>query len=412
MKLIITLISFLFVIEVMAGELTTPFSIGSTTVLPKGIRSLRIGAVTTEIDNKFNDLNFDVGVAETMNQELSYGRLLQAEKDENLKLNVEAQLAAKGVTLNQVAGSSVADLNSRVTVTAPVLAYGITDRWTLALVVPVYYSKIDVATSFIGTEQLQELATSFAEKSRTQTDVIEKKLQDVIGTEVSNKGYKPLESQQKTEIGDISLVSKFLLYKDLNMAWGISNKLSMPTARTRDIDKVVDPAPGDGQWDFDVTSVAEVPISAQLMMIHELGYSIQFADREATRIPITIAERLSTDVDLNASRDLGDKIFSTFGIRYSPWDMLSMSAGYHLGYKQRDQWKGNKTQQSRYDILGHETEQNIQAAILQMSFSTIDLYKRGTFFLPMTAGLGYSQALSGRNVKNSGMWAFDVAMFF
>ncbi len=163
-----------------AGGLTTPFSINTTQVLPKGVRSFQVSGITTQVDGWHNDTGINSGVAEPFNQQLSYGRLLKAESDENLKLNVESQLRNKGVTLDTVAGESFADINTRVMVTLPAIAYGLTQRWTVALAVPIVYTNMDVETGFVGSKQLQELVTDFSSKSRKQASLIQSKLNDVI----------------------------------------------------------------------------------------------------------------------------------------------------------------------------------------------------------------------------------------
>ena len=406
--------SFCFLSSVIswAGGLSTPFSIGTATVLPKGVRSVRVTGLTTTVDGWYNDTGVNTSVAEPFNQKLSYGRLLDAESDENLKLNVESQLRNKGVPLETIAGSSFADINTRVFATLPAIAYGLTDRWTVAIAVPIIYTNIDVETGFVGSAQLQKLVTDFSKKSRKQTNLIQQKLTDVIATELANKGYKPLEDEERTQVGDIILVAKYLAHKSVNYSWALTNTFTLPTSRPKDITRVVDPAPGDGQFDYGIASTLEIPLNARVKIINQTSYTIQFADVRATRIPISKDERLSPDIDRGANRDLGDKMQTSLGGFYSPIEYLTFGASYGISYKERDKWTGINATSDRYRVLGVETEQFMQSMYLQAGISTVGLYRKKTFPIPMMATLGVGQAISGRNVRNDPLWSMNMSVFF
>ncbi len=395
-----------------AGGLGAPFSINTTQVLPKGVRSFRVGGITTTVDGWYNNAGISSGVAEPFNQQLSYGRLLKSESDVNLKLNVESQLRNRGVSLDEIAGRSYADINTRVQVTLPAMAYGLTDRWTVGFAVPIVYTNQDIATGFVGTNQLQELVTDFSGKSRKQTQLIQSKLNDVIATELANKGYKPLRDEERTQVGDLVMVAKYLAAQELSYSWAITNTVTLPTAHVRDTNRLADPTPGDGQADFGIASIFEVPVTSKLRLINQTGYTIQFSDVRETRIPISEEERISKDIDYGANRDLGDMVSTSFAALYSPIDLISFGASYTLGYKERDEWTGVNASPDRYRALGVETEQYIQALYGQVSLSTVGAYKRKTFFLPMMATMGVGQVVDGRNVRNDPVWSLNMSLFF
>ena len=401
-----------FVSQAFAGGLSAPFSFRTTRVLPKGVRSLGVGAVTTMVDNWHNSQGQVTGVAEPMVQKLSYARLLKAEPNDELKRNIEATLQAKGVSLDTVAGVSLADVNTRVTATLPSLAIGVTNWWTIGVAVPILYTNVDVETSFQGTTELQGIVTGLSKNSRGQTQMIERKLSDVIATELAGKGYLPLQDRQRTEVGDVSLISKMQLYNGLGIRWAIQNRITAPTARTRAINRLVDPAAGDGQWDFGTVSIIEVPLHSKVSLFHEVGHLFQFADHQDARIPFSPTERLSPDIDENAYRDMGDISHTQLGAMYLPLSSLSLGLAYYAAYKQQDKWKGGLASQARYDVIGIETNQYMQAAMGQVGWSSVAAYRAGTFPVPMVANLTYSYAFDGRNVRNAPMWSLNVSMFF
>ena len=373
---------------------------------------MRIGALTTMVDNWHNSQGAVTTIAEPMVQQLSYRRLLQGETNEDLKKNIESTLKAKGVDLDTIAGRSLADINTRVTATLPAFAYGVTSRWTLAVAVPLLYTNISVDTSFEGTEGLQNVVNDFAQKSRTQTQTVTTKLQDVVATELTTKNYLPLTNQERTEFGDVSLISKVLVYNGLSAQWAISNRITAPTGRTRAINRLVDPAAGDGQWDFGATSILQIPITAKWGVVHQVGHLIQFADHQDARIPFSAGERLSADIDERAYRDMGDISHTQLGVIYQPTPSFNIGTAYYASYKQRDQWTGGLASQERYDIIGIETDQYMQAAVVQVGASTINAFRQGKFALPLTANLLYSHVFDGRNVRNAPLWSASMTVFF
>ncbi|MCB0377194.1 MAG: hypothetical protein KDD33_01750 [Bdellovibrionales bacterium] len=412
MKFAWALFIVLFNFQAVAGGLGAPYSLGSTAVLPKGIRSLSVGGIMSTVDTWYNDVSITSGVAEPFSLSLSYGRLLKAESDVNLKLNVESQLKAKGVSLDQIAGNSFADVNTRVVATVPVMAYGVSEKWTLAVAVPVVYFNMDVETGFVGTDQLQNLVTTFSKASRKQTQLIESKLRDVIQTEIANKGYKPLQDMERTMLGDVTLVAKYLAAKELNYSWSLTNRFVLPTAQVKDVAKVIDPVAGDGQFDYGIDSTVEVPINARWKMIQQTSYTIQFADTRETRVPVSESERLSTVVDYGARRDLGDMVSGAFGAQYQPHPSFSVAGSYTIGYKERDQWRGNQASVDRYNVLGFQTEQFMQAFFLQGAVSSIHAFQAKRFPIPFTASLGVGKVTDGRNIRNNPVWSFNMAMYF
>lgn len=412
MKVLLFVILCLSPLGAWAAGLSTPFSLNTTQVLPQGVRSVNVSGISTTVDGWYNDVGFGTGVAEPFNQQLSYGRLLKAENSEDLKMNIEAQLRNKNVPLTNIAGSSFADINTRVFATLPAIAYGITNRLTVAVAVPIVYTNMDVETGFVGTDELQSLVTDFSEKSRRQTAIVQQKLTDVVATELANKGYKPLVDQEMTQVGDLVLVAKYLVMKGLTYSWSITNTITAPTGHVRDVNKLVDPTPGDGQWDYGITNTVEFPVTSKFRVLNNTGYTFQFNDIRETRVPISEIERASADIDYGANRDLGDQMFTSLGMIYDPVDWLSFGGAYTAAYKQRDKWTGINFSQDRYRALGVETEQWLEAVYLQTSFSTIGMYRRKRFAVPFTMTLGYGQAFDGRNIRKDPLWSLNATMFF
>ena len=92
--------------------------------------------------------------------------------------------------------------------------------------------------------------------------------------------------------------------------------------------------------------------------------------------------------------------------------VFGFGGAYTFAYKQRDVWTGTNASADRYRALGVETEQVMHAAYVQMSLSSINLYKRKKFPLPLLTTLGVGQAFAGRNVRNDPLWSLNMTAFF
>ena len=64
---------------VQAGGLSSPFSLDSAGVLPKGIRSVRLATFTTELTQKFDGTGAPVGLAYKFNRDVMWKDLINAQ---------------------------------------------------------------------------------------------------------------------------------------------------------------------------------------------------------------------------------------------------------------------------------------------------------------------------------------------
>lgn len=414
MRSIIVLLTFFSTSYSFGIGLVSPYSVGTTTTLPKGVRNVMISGITAQYGNRFNDLGVSDAMAGPFNQTLTYGRLLHGEKNQKLVDDVEAALLAKGISLDTPAGDSKASIISRATVTSPVIAYGITDKWSVAVTVPIVYTNISVATGFIARPQLVGVLNDFNNKSANKTKDVEAKLNDVISTEINSKGYEPLVNQESTEVGDLSIFSRVNVHQGRNLSITLGQFITAPTGRQFSVNKVIDPAPGDGQWDFGTSATFNYKLAGDKMILFsETQARWQFAHRRAMRIPIDTVERLSSDIDYNTYRKLGDIYQTSLGSIFQITNWIGAAMGYQVGYKEKDIYRGDAIADfKRYDALSFETEQFMQAGIWQFNVSSLQAFKANKFPLPFTWSVNFSRTFQGRNIRTDDMWSTNLAVFF
>jgi hypothetical protein len=396
-----------------AGGLFAPFSLDSTGTLPKGVRNVRLSGFTTEITDKYTGAGNVEPLASAFNKPVTWKQLTDAQPAGFERGQFRGGLRSLGINMDQVVGESRGVVNTRVTTTLPVLAYGVTERLTVGLAVPIVYSNVNVDTGWSASSSFQATLDKLS-RGGFYNKVLanEAKLQNVVATKIASYGYKPLENETRTDVGDVTVAAKYLTYKNEKVALAVAPRVVIPTGRKADVDKLVDVAPGDGQWDVGVSAVADYFHSGAITFNTSAGYMHQFESNKAKRIPASADESLSADIDPFVREKLGDIASAGLGARYAIRELWTLGAAYNFQYKFRDAYYGGAYAPERYNYLSEGTEQNMHTATVGASFSTIPLFRSKRFAVPMEAGLNYSTVFAGRNVSRIALTSFDLAMFF
>ena len=237
-------------------------------------------------------------------------------------------------------------------------------------------------------------------------------LQNVIATKLQALGYEPLSSETHTDLGDILLVSKFQVLKRDRFAISVSPRVSLPTGRQADPNKVVDLAPGDGQWDLGVTTAADFIYSNRLTLTAAAGYTYQFASTKTKRIPSSWDESLSADVDSGVHQKFGDMMGSSLAVRYLVAQGWTLGTAYSYQYKLPDAYSGTKYSSDRYVYLQRDTQQRLQAAQASVSFTTLPLFLAKKFPMPLEATLSFSGILAAQNTPLANFTNLELVSFF
>ena len=203
-----------------------------------------------------------------------------------------------------------------------------------------------------------------------------------------------------------------MLYNNSRFALVLNQETTLPTGKQADFNKVVDIGSGDGQWDFGVGSTFDFKFNRFFNITGNALYTVQLSDNVPRHIPRSENETITPEVDNNVYRDLGDIFSSNLAAHLTLFETwrFSTALGYHR--KQEDEYTGGLFQQARYDILALDSAQTMQTGQLGIQFSTIPLFKRKRFPVPIQASLGYTAVLSGTNVTSDPVTSFELAVFF
>jgi len=384
-------------------------------VLPKGVRNLNFKGAYTTPDAVFKKDGEKAGLANPMNLDIT-GNDIMLGKDNNFdKAGVIQKLKAIGVEADTVIAKSMGQINGEVTVSAPILAWGLTDKWTAAVVVPVkrYSLNIDTGVDQTNKEVISMLKNQLAKDGQgKEVEELLRKLADPIRWKARDYKYLEIPTlEEKTQLGDIQLVNKYQIYNTPFNRIVLSGGITLPTGKEMLADKLVNIAGGDGQTDLSVGVNHDLVIGKYLTLSTGLAYTVQFSDTVERRIPEQAKSLIGRETDSNISRNLGDilgaSVASTFNYRGA-----AVGVGYSFQYKEGDSYEGNAYEAQRYNWLAKDSEQNMHSLLAKIGYDTITLYKEGKFIAPMGISLTHTRILAGKNVVKNPLTTLDISMFF
>lgn len=399
----------------MASNMTAPIMLPSAMVLPKGVRNVNFKGAYTTPDAVFKQDGEKAGLANPMNSDIT-GRDIMIGKDNNFdKAGVIQKLRAIGVELDDVIAKSKGQINGEVTVSAPIIAWGITDKWTAAVVVPIkrYSLNIDTGVDQTNPEIITALKNQLlADGQGKEVEELVRKLEDPVRWKARDYNYQEIPGlEEKTQLGDIQIVNKYQVLNTTLNRVTLSGGLTLPTGKPMVADKLVNIAGGDGQTDISLGVNHDFLIGKYLTLSSGLAYTVQFADTVERRIPEQAKSLIGRETDSNISRNLGDILGANFASTFN-YRGAAVGVGYSFQYKGVDTYEGNAYDAQRYDWLAKDSQQRMHALLAKIGYDTITLYQEGKFIAPIGISLTHTRILAGKNVVQNPLTTLDISMFF
>ena len=409
------LLGLLITNTVFASNMTAPVIFPSAMVLPKGVRNLNYKAVVRSVNGIYNRDGEKAPLANPMFSDITFGDIILGKKNDFDKAGVRAKMLAIGADENTVIAKSTGAINAEVQVQIPILAWGITEKWTAAVAVPIKTQSISIDTGVIQTNEkiIKDLENKLAlDGQGKEIEELRRKLADPIRSKAEELGYQAiLRNEKKTMLGDIKVVNKYKIFENDFNILTLSGEITLPTGETSILDKLVNVPGGDGQTDLGASVTHDFKFLNYFTFTSNLSYTVQIADTVEGRIPEQYKSAASSDIDKNTNRDLGDILSLTFAPSVN-YRGASLALGYSFNYKQADSYSGSLYSSERYGWLAKDSQQSMNAFLGKIGYDTITLYREGKFPLPALISLTHTQILSGKNVARNPLTTLDISMFF
>jgi len=229
----------------------------------------------------------------------------------------------------------------------------------------------------------------------------------------------PLESVERSHLGDISIGGKYLLFDSTHPVGGavsgaertgarvaVSALYRISNAQVESPDDFADVGTGDRQPDVEVAAYADALFTRRLQMSIVARYALQQADELPLRIAANPGDPFSPLYRRHVvQRNLGDVMSLEVTPRYSPNDVLTVAATYRYWHKGADNYSGTfpATDLSGASVtldasaLNAATTQQEQRLGASVAYSTLAAWQRGRAKWPVEVTLLRWQSLTGSN---------------
>ena len=158
--------------------------------------------------------------------------------------------------------------------------------------------------------------------------------------------------------------------------------------------------------------MVEFNLVKDLTLTARASYTWQIADTSARRVPEEYESTVSEDIDYQVGRDLGDIIYTSLGASYQALTGLYLKTQYSFQYKEADEYEGSKYESLRYAWMSKDTRQRMHAMQFGITYTTIPLFKKKKFPVPLDFSVISGQVLSGKNVTKDPVVIGEIAMYF
>lgn len=385
-------------------------------VMPAKIRRLTYRFVTTDISQKTDGGFSPVPLSKPLAKALTFNDILKGEKDPVRNALASGFLQSENFSPSDAVGQFAADVQTRVQVSAPIFAIGLTPSSTLAVAVPVYSMQTAAEVSFQANDNGQmfvnRLASDFNNQMSSARDAADK-LNDAVNrlnTKLVDNGYRPLESWSGTGMGDVQLVLKNRDVEAGPFALATQGVVTLPTGRIDDPDNLLDKGFGDGQWDVALGVTAEESLGALMT-----GLSVSQYVRYTEQLPGQRTMRLVTsnetiEVPKRAVNfDLGERIETGAAALLSTPSGWGGAVGYNFSRKSEDRYEAPSATRS---VLERDTLEMQHQAEAEVIFSGIPAFRRGSVPVPFEFKVAYKHQLYSRNMPVTHMLQIDTGIFF
>ena len=384
-----------------------------TKVLPIGVRNLSIKHVHADLKNKTDGEGRYQSLAKPLAKKMKFKDAIKAETGQKRK-EIESFMLVNGYTEEDTLGQFNADLRGIVDVTAPVISYGVTDRLTLAVAVPIYRVKTRVEMGFVPNENAGRIVAQLNDPILNQTakgQEVAGKLTDAEGEldqKLIDNGYEPLGEWEETGIGDITLAGKYKVYNGSVFKIASTNGFKIPTGRVDDPDILTDIPFGDGTYDFFTQLAFDQKLSGGVFFNQYVKYNYQFESSKTVRLK-TDAEPLEVDKE-EVDYRLGQSVEGGISVQFEPASGVLLGTGGVYSQKDGDEYivEAEDVQSE----LEKETHTKATYWEFRLGYSSVQAFQRKEAAVPYNLVFDYKKHVASIHTPNADVLSMNLALFF
>ena len=390
-------------------------------VLPQGVRRVNIKSLSVDLTRKYDNEGDLLSLAQPLEADITFDNVLKGKQGlDNTKL--QAFLQENSISHDQVLGSLSADLKGGMRVLAPVVAYGLTERITVAVAAPYYMARTEVALGYranhdnaqnfinlLSNPQYNQVASAREAHEKFSDGVA------VLNDKLEDNGYQRLGTWEDKGFGDVTMAVKTSLFGDEESTWRLANLAGVvaPLGRVDDPDILTDVAFSDGSWDIFAGLMCDQQLTSSLYLNQFAKFTYQMSTERVMRMK-TADEAIEVE---KASMTLkpGNKIDLGASVQWESESGLELGLGYEFNRKQSDDYSTNSAVAQE---LGKDTLTQANNLEVKLGFSTIPAFKRKQIPVPLNVSFQYKRVIdspllaNNRNVPATQLFVLDMNLYF
>ena len=390
-------------------------------VLPRGVRRVNIKSLSVDLARKYDSKGDLISLAQPLAADITFDNVLKGKQGlDNTKLR--AFLHENNINHDQVLGSLTADLKGSMRVIAPIVAYGLTERVTLAVAAPFYMARTEVALGYRAHDENAQNFINLLSNPRYNQVAAAREAHDkfsdgvaVLNDKLADNGYQRLGTWEDKAFGDVTLAVKTSIFGDATSDLRLANLAGvvMPTGRVDDPDVLTDVAFGDGSWDIFMGIMCDQQLTSSVYLNQFAKFTYQMETDRVMRMK-TADEAIEVDNEQLTFKP-GNKIDLGVSVQWEAESGLELGFGYEFNRKQADGYSASAVVQRELEKDTLTQANNLE---VKLGFSTIPAFKRKQIPVPLNVSFQYKLVIdspllaANRNAPATQLFVLDMNLYF
>ncbi|NCN39684.1 hypothetical protein GW916_00385 [bacterium] len=408
---------------IILGVASAPlYALVTTDALPKGVRAGAFVMGKGVVSHSFNEGGKLDSIVSPLNRSVTLDDLAEAEPQ-----IADLEKILNGMSAEQLGSQLfVSNFYSDVTVTeqrmVPALLWGITDNFSLGLLVPI------VKRSVVSNFEVDTTSNAEALKQRLgHIPQVSEGLQEFIDAGINkelyikevftNNGFQAPGSYEFQSLGDIEIESRYRFLKRDRFDFALRTNVRLPTANHEvDITNLLDQGAGQDVLSTRLGLVHSFRAIPQVLSFHAGVFGTHyFPGIKRVALPKDPNEPLAdlNDPDQieNVRKKIGSAFLADVGVMFDIWKGgISLMASYQYNVKAGDRYSGSNGLD--YARLSEGTQSSEHGMELTAEISSIPLFLADKALAPAKMSVTWYQPLAGKNVIYAPYGRMDFVLLF
>ena len=406
--------SLCFVLIASMGLFFETASADDAKVLPKNRWRIQLMSSYSFTDSKFDSSGKSIAMGDAYKVSLtpSFVSVLKPQvKAISAAMNAEKPGLADSMAISEL----TADIKSSILANAVAAEYGLTDRLSVGIILPIVHAIVTAKGHSSSSPQFEGFVKSLTPeqgrlkaalnqvKSELSLPAINQALEQDLGYDGG------IQSWSGTGIGDLEIGGKFKYFESHPFRMTVKAGVRAPTGRRDQPDQLFDLAFGDGQWDLAAFHYVDYSPHSKVYFTLESGYTAQLPHTATYRVPIITGVEI-TPIKAKLDQDPGDIVEAALEANWSFTRLLTLSPKYRFREKFSDHYSGGNGIPTKF--LSADSDERLHEGILTLGFSNLPRVRSGESSLPLDAQVFIRHRFGGKNVNEIETGGIQLKAYF